>query len=243
MALPGAWIHVPDVRGGLELVGRRGAGGRFSKVRHVGGNFKQRGFFMKGFGAALAVVLFLISGLVQASQAPFLPEVEQRFQNLEAGSSFTAGAIPTAALAAGAVTEAKLEVPTSSGLYVPRVARIVWDPSSDNSVGTVASHASGITIPANAVIRQVWFFTKTSLVSTSNDGTLAVKCNNNNDIFSAADIDSSSGVAGQVGAGVEVGTAATMLKVVAACNINFVVAVHPFTAGKMEWFIEYVIAE
>ncbi len=147
------------------------------------------------------------------------------------------------AIGAGKVLEAMLEAPSGKGLYASRVARVTWDPSGVSGDRTVAAHASGVVIPANAIIKQVWFYTKTSLVSTSNDGTIAVSCNSANDIFSAADIDATSGVAGQIGAGVETGIAANMLKVSTACDITFTVAVHAFTAGKMDWFIEYVVAE
>lgn len=147
------------------------------------------------------------------------------------------------AVGAGKVLESMLVVPSTSGLNIPRVAKVIWDPSGVAGDRTVASHASGVTIPANAVIRQVWFYTKTSLVSASNNGTIAVQCNNANDIFSAADIDATTGVAGQIGTGVPIGTAATMLKVVAACDITFVVGTNAFSAGKMDWFIEYVVAE
>lgn len=147
------------------------------------------------------------------------------------------------AIGAGKVTEAQLAAANTSGLHVPRVARIIWDPTGVAGDRTVASHASGVTIPANAIIRQVWFYTKTSLVSTGNNGTIAVQCNNANDIFSAADIDATTGVAGSIGTGVPIGTAATMLKVTTACDITFVVGTNAFTGGKMDWFIEYVIAE
>lgn len=147
------------------------------------------------------------------------------------------------AVGAGKVLETMLEAPSGKGLYVPRVARITWDPTGVSGDRTVAAHASGVTIPANAVIRQVWFYTKTSLVSTGNNGTIAVSCNAANDIFSAADIDATTGVAGQIGTGVPIGTAATMLKVTTACDITFTVAVNAFTGGKMDWFIEYVVAE
>lgn len=190
----------------------------------------------------LLVALFSLSAHAALLGSPFMPESDARFNALEKGTGFSAGAISTTDLASGAVTESKLEVPTSSGLYVPRVARIVWDQSVGTN-GAVGTHALGVTIPANAVIRQVWFFTKTSVVSTSNNGTIAFQCNSANDLFSAADIDSSSGVAGQIGAGVEVGTAATMLKVTTACNVSAVIAVNAFTAGKIDLFVEYVLGE
>lgn len=196
----------------------------------------------------LLILALLLSVPSFASQAPYSTEVENRFNTIEADSWVTSArinalAVTTAKIAAGNVTEAKLEAPTGAGLYVERVARIVWDPSGVAGDRTVASHASGVTIPANAVIRQVWFFTKTSLVSTGNNGTIAVQCNAANDVFSAADIDASTGVAGSIGAGVEIGTAATMLKVTTACDITFVVGTNAFTAGKMDWFIAYDIAE
>jgi hypothetical protein len=180
----------------------------------------------------LSLLLLALSLNAHASQAPFGAEEEARFKAVESGSS----------LAAASISESKLSVPNTSGLFVPRVARIVWDSTSGTN-GAVGSHALGVTIPANAVIRQAWFFTKTSLVSVSNNGTIAFQCNSANDIFAAADIDASSGVAGQIGAGVETGTAATMLKVTTACNVAAVVAVNAFTAGKIDLFVEYVIAE
>ncbi len=147
------------------------------------------------------------------------------------------------AIGSSKVLETMLETPSGKGLYVPRVARVTWDPTGVSGDRTVAPHTSGVMIPANAIIRQVWFYTKASLVSTGNNGTIAVSCNSANDIFSAADIDATTGVAGQIGTGVETGTAATMLKVTTACDVTFTVAVNAFTAGKMDWFIEYVIAE
>lgn len=175
----------------------------------------------------------LLSLNVHASLAPFGTEEEARFQALEAGSG----------LVAGSIAESKLAAPTGAALYVPRLARAVWNPSGVTADRAVGAHTLGVTVPANAVIRQVWFFTKTSLVSTGNNGTIAFSCNAANDLFSAADIDASSGVAGQIGAGVEVGTAATMLKVTTACNLTATVAVNAFTAGKIDLFVEYVIAE
>lgn len=191
----------------------------------------------------LLVALFSFSAQAALIGSPFLPESDARFNALELGTGLGAGVVTTAKIAAAAVTEAKVEVPSGSGLYLPRVARAVWDPSGTASMGTVGAHVLGVTVPANAVIRQVWFYTKTSLVSTGNNGTIAFSCNNANDLFSAADIDASSGVAGQIGAGVEVGTAATMLKVVAACNLTATVAVNAFTAGKIDLFVEYVLGE
>lgn len=196
---------------------------------------------MKNFLSLALVLLFPVA--LQASQAPYTNEAESRFQALESGASIATSGVTTAKIAAGAVTEAKLEAPSAAGLYVPRLARAVWDPSGDTTMRTVAAHGLGVTIPANAVIRQVWFFTKTSLVSASNNGTIAFSCNSANDLFSAADIDASSGVAGQVGAGVPIGTAATMLKVTTACEITATVAVNAFTAGKIDFFVEYSMAE
>lgn len=191
----------------------------------------------------LACLLLLASSFAHASAVPYTSEAEARFQAVEAGTGLATGAVTGAAILDGTINVADTAAMSAGGHYLARQAKVTWDPSGVAGDRTVAAHASGIVIPANAIIRQVWFYTKTSLVSTGNNGTIAVSCNGANDIFSAADIDASSGVAGQIGAGVQVGTAATMLKVSTACDITFTVAVNAFTAGKMDWFIDYVIAE
>jgi hypothetical protein len=147
------------------------------------------------------------------------------------------------AIGAAKVLETMLAVPSGSALYAARIARAVWDPSGDATMRTVAAHGLGVTLPAKAIITRSFFHTKTSLVSASNNGTIAFHCEDADNIFAAADIDASSGVAGQIAEGVSDGTAANMKIVDAACEITATVATNAFTAGKIDLFVEYVIAE
>lgn len=147
---------------------------------------------------------------------------------------------------AAKVTEAMLKSQAGAvaGLYASRVAHAIWDPSGDSTMRSVAAHGLGVSLPARAIIKQSWFHTKTSVVSTNNDGTIAFSCTAANDILSAADIDASSGVAGQVTTGVSTGSAANMkLNGSSACEITATVAVDAFTAGKIDIFVEYVVSE
>lgn len=193
---------------------------------------------------SLALLLVLTSLNAQAALkgVPFMPEADSRFDALEKGTGFAAGAISTADIATGAVTESKLEAPTGSGAYAFRMIHAVWDPSGVSAQRSVGAHSLGVTMPAHSIITHSFFYTKTSVVSTNNDGTIAFSCTSANDILSAADIDSSSGVAGQIGAGVSVGTAATM-KIGDGCTVTATVAVDAFTAGKIDLYLEYVVTE
>jgi hypothetical protein len=93
------------------------------------------------------------------------------------------------------------------------------------------------TLPSGAIITQVYIDIITACVSTSNDGTIALKANVANDLLSAVDADTLSGIT----AGVPVGTAATMVKCTAARNIVLSIAVHALTAGKFDVYIDYVL--
>lgn len=147
------------------------------------------------------------------------------------------------AIGANKVLESMIVDTATAGLSVDRIAHAVWDPSGVSGQRTVGGHGLSVTLPAKSIVTQAWFYTKTSVVSTGNNGTIAFSCTGANDLFSAADIDSSSGVAGQIGAGVPVGTAATMVFNTAACEITATVAVNAFTAGKIDFYVRYVVAE
>lgn len=96
-----------------------------------------------------------------------------------------------------------------------------------------------VVLPSKAIITQVYVDIITACVSTSNDGTIALKANSANDLLSAVDADTLSGVS----AGVPTGSAATMVKLTAARNITLSIAVHALTAGKFNVFVEFVLSD
>jgi hypothetical protein len=96
-----------------------------------------------------------------------------------------------------------------------------------------------IQLPSKAIITQAYIDIITACVSTGNNGTIAVQANAANDLLSAVDADTLSGVS----AGVPVGTAATMVKLTAARNISLLIGTNPLTAGKFNFFVEWVLSD
>jgi hypothetical protein len=198
---------------------------------------------MKAMKSFLLIQLFLLSLTAQATDRPYNPSSDARFRALEAGTGLATGSVTSAKILDGTIVEADTAAMSAAGLYIMKVAKAVWDPTGVGLHRTGAV-GLGVTLPAKANVLKAWFYTKTSLVSASNDGTIAFSCASANDLFSAADIDASTGVAGQMGTGVPTGASATGQFVTAsACEITATIAVHDFTGGKIDLFVLYVVAE
>lgn len=101
------------------------------------------------------------------------------------------------------------------------------------------SNGNAAKLPAGAIITQVYLHIVTAFVSTSNDGTISLGANTAVDLLAAVDADTLSGIS----AGVPVGTAGTMVRCTAERQITLAVAVHAMTAGKANFFVEFVISE
>ena len=142
-------------------------------------------------------------------------------------------------IAAGAVEESMLEVPTSDGLMAVRTARATYDIAVDG--GDAAAHGLGVTLPANALILHSWFYVVTQFVDAG-AGTVAIHCEDADNIYAAADITGNS--AGAVVEGVQDGTAANFTgSIAAACELTATVATAAQSAGKLILFVDYVVVE
>jgi len=103
----------------------------------------------------------------------------------------------------------------------------------------VGAYPLGVTIPDNAIITRGIGDIITAFVSTSNDGTIKVGSQDqDDDLLAAVDADTLSGIFELI----PVGTAATMIKMTAARELVLTVAVHKLTAGKAVFFVEYVMS-
>ena len=131
----------------------------------------------------------------------------------------------------------------SDGSMQKRIVRATYDVAVD--LGTIAAHGLGVSLPANAIIVRSWFYTVTQFVDAG-AGTVALSCETANNIFSAADITGNAD-------GVKVdgiqqafatfdGTGAAGV-LGAACELTATVATAAQTAGKLNLFVEYVVAE
>lgn len=123
---------------------------------------------------------------------------------------------------------------TPKAARVPRVVEATYNFTTQG--GAVGAIPLGVTIPAGSVIYGSTLEVVTAVVSTNNDGTLAFSCEDANNIFTATDID------GTAAGGVIVGTATTVPvgNIAADCTVTATIAVHAFTAGKVNVFVNYV---
>lgn len=107
--------------------------------------------------------------------------------------------------------------------------------------GAIGAITTGVTLPAKAIITDCYFRVETQLVDAGS-GTLAVSCEDANNIFSAADF--TGNAAGSFVAGAPLGTVATMVDdIAAACDITFTIGGAALTAGKIRGYCQYSVHE
>jgi len=140
--------------------------------------------------------------------------------------------------ASGALSESDVTA-QDEGLNLQRLAIFDYDFAVDG--GVVSTIATGVTLPIKSVIEQCWFRVETQIVDAG-AGTLAVQCEDANNILSAAD---QSGVAaGAFIAGAPLGTVATMVDdIAAACDISWVIGGAAISAGKVRGYCRYTVHE
>lgn len=119
--------------------------------------------------------------------------------------------------------------------------RCTWDFAVDGgAVGSILlkdDQGNAAILPNKAIITQVYTDTVTA-VTTGAAGTLALTANASGDLKAALAAASWTGVQ----AGVPVGTAATMVKLTAQRQITAEIATGALTAGKVNFFIDYVLS-
>lgn len=172
----------------------------------------------KGFLFGLLAVTAVFS-IAAIRGAPFMPEVDQRFDTLERLTSPQDYAV--------------------DGLLAKRVARATYEVAVDG--GGVGTHAMGVTLPAKAIITRS-FMQFGAAFSDNGSGTVAIHCEDANNILSAADL-TVHPTAGLLD-GVSTGASAAMRTNIAAdCPIIATVATTAQLTGKITAWIEYVVAD
>jgi len=121
--------------------------------------------------------------------------------------------------------------------FAEKVLRVVYDVPAHG--GTAAANKLGKFLPAKAMVTQSFFYTVTAFTGT---GTVALSCEDANNLYTATDI---SGItAGTITAGASTGSAATMVKNIAApCEVTATVTGATATAGRLILYIRYVLGE
>lgn len=149
--------------------------------------------------------------------APFLPEIDNRFNNIEQSlySNTEAG---------------------NSGLFVSHHAKGIYNISTSGTY----SPSNSVVIPPNAIIQQVFWYTSAS-GSPAAGATMSGQCNVANDLISGVSLTNMAN--NTITAGVPTGTAATMVYSSAGCTPKMVLGVSNVTAGVYNLFIDYVVAK
>ncbi|CAB4149691.1 hypothetical protein UFOVP558_19 [uncultured Caudovirales phage] len=137
------------------------------------------------------------------------------------------------------------------GVYVQRLS-VTFAQLNTATSGVALS--LGVALPDKAIIRQVYYNVRTTFADSGTAGdadtsTLSIGANTNVDLKAAVTIANGANAwdAG-IGAGIPVGTAATMVKTTAARNIKVVWTAGTgnatsLTAGAMDIFVEYVYGQ
>lgn len=168
----------------------------------------------------LLLTTLSLTPAVRAAQVPYMPEIDDRFKKAE----------------------------------VVKMLKVVFNPSyvADQGLsGTSAGiHSLGVSLPANAVILNSFGVVKTQVVGSGS--TVGLQCEDSLNILGATDLTGKS--AGNIFAGKQYNVDATAAAsgatasgltgaIAADCNISAVTTAHDVTAGKVDFFIEYVVAD
>lgn len=195
------------------------------------------------FFFTLATLLTPFHSQARIAGTPFKPEVDKRFHQLEATTgdfTFSLADPNTNAIGAGKVTEAQQKVISADGLHSHRIARATWDFATDGGAISAIPNAAGVTLPAKALITRSWIYVTTQIVDAGS-GTMAISCEDANNIKTATDLTGTA--AGGFIEGASTGAiSAAVGSIAAACVITFTIAGAAATAGKITVFVEYVVS-
>ncbi len=184
---------------------------------------------------AILAGFLLVGVLAVATDSPLQPWITKIKGDLtinKYGSATLGSGVVTGANVADMSTTAATE-----GLYAGKIARFTYDVSANG--GSVAPHTLGASLPAGAVIIRSYFKIITQFVD-SGSGTVALSCEDANNIKTATDITGSSADAFVEGA--STGAASAFVRgIAAACNITATVAGVAQTSGKLIGWVHYVV--
>ncbi len=182
----------------------------------------------------LLAIGVLSTTLTLASQAPYGPDEDARFSALEASTGLSATTLSIPQIASYAAI----------GHHDKKVAKVIWNPSSvvaDRSLGT---HSTGVFLPAGAIVTRVFGMIGTAVTSSGGTGTVGLKCVGATATLTLVTANDPDGAtAGFIFDGVQTGACSPMVRVAETCAISASVPGAAFTAGKIDYFIETVIAE
>lgn len=137
---------------------------------------------------------------------------------------------------------------TGAGVSLFRAARFTFDPTANAGDRTIGAHVVGPIIPDNALILGGGMEILTTFTSATDAGTIAASVEGANDLVTATAISSGTfwdavKYKGIVPTALELAGVATPIKLTAARQVTFTVAVEALTAGKLVGWVFYMVGE
>lgn len=108
--------------------------------------------------------------------------------------------------------------------------------------GAVGDYALGVRIPAGAIIVNAFAHVQTAATSVDSTATIALKVETANNIFTAAAVSGAPWSTTGMKLGIpDLATVADYKTVSAEAELTMSIAVQDLTAGKINFFVEYVV--
>ena len=176
--------------------------------------------------ASLLAMSLMNTAMADIENAPFMPEIDRRFDALEQGNHIKQGLYPQGA---------------ADGHYVKQYVKATYDFTTMGGASTV--HDLGVSIPANAVETRSWVYDIVQPVTNGSGAVIAFYCAGS---VSNPDLKQPIGAgaypaAGKVADGTQSGAATQFSTVASKCEINAAIQTGAITAGKIVLFVEYSI--
>lgn len=169
------------------------------------------------------LALMANSALADIEGAPFIPEIDRRFDAIEQGNHYKFNNFPQG---------------SADGHYAQQEAQATWDFAKQGG-GSTAPFDLGVALPANAIVigASAWSITK----PTGNVGAkLGFYCNTGADLMTDTVV-GSFGSAGNAVAGAETYTATSWSTILVKCDIKARISGNSITAGKVTLYVNYVV--
>ncbi len=156
--------------------------------------------------------------------APYIPEIDARFDSLEQGQTFKQGIYPQG---------------SADGPWVKHLVKATYDFTKQG--GAVGNHSLGVSIPAKSIETRTLIYSVTQ-PTTSASGTLAFYCVAPTIPELKASLLGSSYPAANASVidGLQDGTAAKMSVVTTACTVGASIGTGALTAGKVVIWVEFL---
>jgi len=187
-----------------------------------------KGFQMKSLILVLLLSLFPLSALADLEGAPYIPEIDARFNAVEQGNHFktTCGSVGG--------------VGSCDGHWARQLVSATYDFSTLTGSSTLNAgiYNLGVSIPANSIITESALYSGIK-PSSVNSATLGFYCQNSADIITDT-LYSSYGAAGVAINGSSSGATVGNFKYITAkCDVHAKIATGNLIAGRVTAFVEY----